>query len=292
MATPAIISASNLDINNVTFGDIRLGKKGGKSVPIKYNGQNLEIRIPKMRYPMGLKAKTTPDGTTAYNLMASLKDCDHYAKEKVTGKVNDVQNLYNFILDLQEKLLTTAATNSAKWFGKSRDKAVLSALMKQSLNPSADLVNGEWVPNGKYPPSLKMKVPVYQTNEGLSIPVSLVCGDQPVKVDDVRVLEVSFPKQVEASIVVAPSVYVSGQGFGITWRISNARTTTPKQVSALDIFRDEIEEDARNESTAPATETLTEEVDEEQHQEEVVVEETPTAPPSAPANRRRKAAAS
>jgi hypothetical protein len=290
MATPAIISASNLDINNVTFGDIRLGKKGGKSVPIKYNGQNLEIRIPKMRYPMGLKAKTTPDGTTAYNLMASLKDCDHYAKEKVTGKVNDVQNLYNFILDLQEKLLTTAATNSAKWFGKSRDKVVLAALMKQSLNPSADLVNGEWVPNGKYPPSLKMKVPVYQTNEGLSIPVSLVCGDQPVKVDDVRVLETSFPKQVEASIVVAPSVYVSGQGFGITWRISNARTTTPKQVSALDIFRDEIEEDARNETSAAPTEEVVQE-EEEQHQEEVVVEETPTAPP-APANRRRKAAAS
>jgi hypothetical protein len=290
MATPAIISASNLDINNVTFGDIRLGKKGGKSVPIKYNGQNLEIRIPKMRYPMGLKAKTTPDGTTAYNLMASLKDCDHFAKEKVTGKVNDVQNLYNFILDLQEKLLTTAATNSAKWFGKSRDKVVLAALMKQSLNPSADLVNGEWVPNGKYPPSLKMKVPVYQTNEGLSIPVSLVCGDQPVKVDDVRVLETSFPKQVEASIVVAPSVYVSGQGFGITWRISNARTTTPKQVSALDIFRDEIEEDARNETSAAPTEEVVQE-EEEQHQEEVVVEETPTAPP-APANRRRKAAAS
>jgi hypothetical protein len=290
MATPAIISASNLDINNVTFGDIRLGKKGGKSVPIKYNGQNLEIRIPKMRYPMGLKAKTTPDGTTAYNLMASLKDCDHFAKEKVSGKVNDVQNLYNFILDLQEKLLTTAATNSAKWFGKSRDKVVLAALMKQSLNPSADLVNGEWVPNGKYPPSLKMKVPVYQTNEGLSIPVSLVCGDQPVKVDDVRVLEISFPKQVEASIVVAPSVYVSGQGFGITWRISNARTTTPKQVSALDIFRDEIEEDARNETSAAPTEEVVQE-EEEQHQEEVVVEETPTAPP-APANRRRKAAAS
>jgi hypothetical protein len=291
MATPAIISASNLDINNVTFGDIRLGKKGGKSVPIKYNGQNLEIRIPKMRYPMGLKTKTTPDGTTAYNLIASLKDCDPYAKEKVSGKPSDIQNLYNFILELQDKLLTTAATNSAKWFGKSRDKAVLAALMKQSLNPSADLVNGEWVPNGKYPPSLKMKVPVYQTNEGLSIPLSLVCGDQSVKVDDVRVLEVSFPKQVEASIVVAPSVYVSGQGFGITWRISNARTTTPKQVSALDIFRDEIEEDAR--TTAPAaTEELLQE-EEEQHQEEVV-EETPTAPPapSAPANRRRKAAAS
>lgn len=291
MATPAIISASNLDINNVTFGDIRLGKKGGKSVPIKYNGQNLEIRIPKMRYPMGLKVKATPDGSTSYTLMASLKDCDHFAKEKVSGKVNDIQNLYNFILDLQEKLLTTAATNSAKWFGKSRDKAVLSALMKQSLNPSADLVNGEWVPNGKYPPSLKMKVPVYQTNEGLSIPVSLVCGDQPVKVDDVRVLETSFPKQVEASIVVAPSVYVSGQGFGITWRISNARTTTPKQVSALDIFRDEIEEDARNEATAAPVELPQEGEEEEQHQEEVVVEETPTAPP-APANRRRRGAAS
>ena len=298
MATPAIISASNLDINNVTFGDIRLNKNGGKTVPIKYNGQTLEIRIPKLRYPMGLKVKANNDGTTKYNLNASLRGCDPYAKEKMQGQVDDLQRLYNFVLDLQEKLVSTAATNSAKWFGKSRDKAVLTALMKQSLNPSADLVNGEWVPNGKYPPSLAMKVPVYPGNDGkgVSIAMSLVNGTEQVELKDVKTLEVSFPKNVEASVVVAPSVYVSGQGFGITWRITNARTTTPKRVTASDVFRDEIEEELRN---GGETATKVEEEyqpEEEEHPEEEVVEETPTAPPaptaSAPANRRRRAAAS
>ena len=47
MATIAIVPSSNLDINKVTFGDIRLNKAGGKSVPIKYNGQPLQIRLDK-----------------------------------------------------------------------------------------------------------------------------------------------------------------------------------------------------------------------------------------------------
>lgn len=300
MATPAIISASNLDINNVTFGDIRLNKNGGKSVPIKYNGQLLEIRVPRLRYPMGVKVKATNDGKTKYSLSASLRNCDPYAKERVQGTVDELQTLYNFVLDLQEKLVNTATTNSAKWFGKSRDKAVLTALMKQSLNPSADLVNGEWVPNGKYPPSLVMKVPVYPKNDGqgVSIAMSLVKGTEQVELTDVKTLEACFPKNVEAAVVVAPSVYVSGQGFGITWRITNARTTTPKRVTASDIFRDEIEEELRgggDSGTKVEEEYQPEE--EEQHYEEVV-EETPTAPPaptpsaSAPANRRRRGAAS
>jgi hypothetical protein len=249
---------------------------------------------------MGLKAKATNDGSTKYTLSASLRNCDPYAKDRVQGATDDLQTLYNFVLDLQDKLVNTAATNSAKWFGKSRDKAVLSALMKQSLNPSADLVNGEWVPNGKYPPSLVMKVPVYPGNDGkgVSIAMSLVNGTEEVELKDVKTLERCFPKQVEASVVVTPSVYVSGQGFGITWRISNARTTVPKRVTASDVFRDEIDEELRNGGGSTKIEEEEYQPEEEEHHEEEVVEETPTAPPtpaptaSAPANRRRRGAAS
>ena len=64
MSTIAIVSSSNLDINKLSFGDIRLNKAGGKSVPLKYNGQPLQIRLEKSVYPMGVNVKETENGTT------------------------------------------------------------------------------------------------------------------------------------------------------------------------------------------------------------------------------------
>lgn len=270
MSTNAIIKASNLTIQNVTIGDLRLGNKGNKTVPIKYSGQSLQIRLPKLTYPMGINIKQTDNGTD-YKLSASFHGCDPYAKEKVRTVETEVQNLYNFILDLQAKLLDTAVANSVKWFGKSRDKAVLADIMKQSLSPSVTKVNGEWVPNGQYPPSLRMKVPVYDGKVSMS--VAQGGSDIEVEVEDLPRL---FPKHVAAAVVVTPSIYISGQGFGITWRITYASVSAPTRMTASKIFSDEIEEEVVSSSSTAAVE------DEEQQQEEEQVEETPTAPAPAP----------
>jgi hypothetical protein len=110
---------------------------------------------------------------------------------------------------------------------------------------------------------------------------------------DTENLSTLFPKRVDASIVVAPSIYVTGTGFGVTWRVIYAKVAPPQRVTAAQVFADEIEEETK----APAA-TADEE---EQEQTEVSVpmmEETPTAPPAVvqpppnkPANRRRGAAA-
>jgi hypothetical protein len=289
MATNAIITSATLDINKVTFGDIRMNKAGGKSVPIKYNGQNLQIRIPKMTYPMGINIKDTENGTT-YQLSATLRGCDPYAKEHAGSEAGETGKLYNFLLDLQEKLVRSAVDNSVKWFGKSRKEDVIRDTMKQFLSPSVEKVNGEWVPSGKYPPSLRMKVPVYDGNVSMDVADST---GKPVEVTPENLAGV-FPKRVEASIVVAPSIYVSGQGFGVTWRISYARVAPPQRMTAAQVFADEIEEEVTGTATAPASASSTAFVDQdsEEHPEEVTIpEDTPTAPPApAPSgskNRRR-----
>lgn len=291
MATTAIISSANLDINKITFGDIRLNKAGGKSVPIKYNGQNLQIRMPKMNYPAGINIKETENGMT-YQLSATLRGCDSYAKERAGPETGDLGKLYNFLLDLQEKLVKCAVDNSVKWFGKSRKEDVIRDTMKQFLSPSVEKVNGEWVPSGKYPPSLRMKVPVYDGN--VSMDVADGTG-KPIEVTTDNIASV-FPKRVEASLAVAPSIYVSGQGFGVTWRITHARVTPPQRMTAAQVFADEIEEET---SSTPqvATTTFTEtEYEEETHEEVSLPMESPTAPPapaaSGPKNRRRAVASS
>lgn len=289
MATNAIISATSLDSSKVSFGDIRLNKAGGKSVPIKYNGQNLQIRIPEETYPMGINIKEGENGT-AYTMSLTLKGCDPYAKERASSEAGVHGQLYNFLLDLQSKLLDTAETNSSKWFGKSRTRSVLEELMKQSISPSVEKINGEWVATGKYPPSLRMKVPVY--NGDVSMDVINAQG-KPIEVTVDNIASV-FPKRFRASLVVSPSVYVSGQGFGMTWRITYARVSPPQRTTAADVFADEIAKAPTFTEEVPQSQSEPQEMQEtQQEQEEVsvpIVEETPTAPPApAPAvkNRRR-----
>lgn len=293
MATIAIVSSSNLDINKVSFGDIRLNKAGGKSVPIKYNGQPLQIRLDKASYPMGVNVKETDNGT-AYTMSLTLKGCDPYAKERAGAEAGSIGNLYNFLQDLQKRILDSAETNSVKWFGKTRSRSVLEDTMKQFISPSVEKVNGEWVPSGKYPPSLKMKVPVYDGRVAMDVTDS---QGRPVEVTTDNITHV-FPKRVEASVVVSPGIYVSGQGFGVTWRVSYAKVSPPQRTTAADIFRDEIEQEVTGVSV-PVQQQTEESHEEEMEQEEISVPvmETPTAPPApapaAPAqkNRRRVAVA-
>lgn len=288
MSTIAIVSSSNLDINKVSFGDIRLNKAGGKSVPIKYNGQPLQIRFDKTVYPMGVRVTENENGTT-YNMSLTLKGCDPYAKDRAGPEAGSVGTLYNFLQDLQKKILDTAETNSTKWFGKSRSRSVLEDTMKQFISPSVEKVNNEWVASGKYPPSLKMKVPVYDGRVAMDVTDSY---GKPVEVTTDNIKSV-FPSRVEASVVVSPGIYVSGQGFGVTWRVSYAKVSPPQRTTAADIFRDEIEQEVSTATAVPMEET-------EVEQEEISVpmmEETPTAPPtpapaaSAQKNRRRAAVA-
>jgi hypothetical protein len=286
MSTIAIISSSNLDANKITFGDIRLNKAGGKTVPIKYNGQPLQIRLEKSYYPMGVNVKETDNGTN-YTLSHTLKGCDPYAKERAGAETGSTGNLYNFLNDLQAKLLDTAEASSVKWFGKTRSRSVLEDTMKQFISPSVEKVNGEWVPSGKYPPSLRMKVPVYDGR--VTMDVADHMGKQLI-VDTDNLTEI-FPKRVEASVVVAPSVYVSGQGFGVTWRVSYARVSPPQRMTAADVFKDEIEQESR----APVVQQQhVQEEDEQVEQEEVTVpfvSEPAPAPAPVPAKNRRRAAA-
>ena len=291
MATIAIISSSNLDINKISFGDIRLNKAGGKSVPIKFNGQPLQIRLEKSTYPMGVNIKDNENGTS-YTMSLTLKGCDPYAKDRAGPEVGSIGNVYNFLQDLQLKVLDSAEVNSVKWFGKTRSRSVLEDTMKQFISPSVEKVNGEWVASGKYPPSLKMKVPVYDGRVAMDVTDST---GRPVEVTTENLQHV-FPKRVDASVVVSPGIYVSGQGFGVTWRVSYAKVSPPQRTTAADIFRDEIEQEVKTATAVPIQQDYSEDVEVDQEEISVpMMEETPSAPAPAPAaaagakNRRRAA---
>jgi len=293
MATSAIIPSENLDINRVMIGEIRPNKAGGKTVPIKYNGAPLQVRIPRIYYPAGvLVREDEKTGQRNYSMMASLKGCDSYAKERSTDGT-DVGSFYNFCLDFQEKLIQHSIANSGKWFGKSKSEAVLRETMKPVLNPSVEKVNGEWVPNGKYPPSLRMKISIWDGQVGMD---AVDANGAAIELTESN-LEQVFAKRIEARLVLTPSIYVTGTGFGVTWRVVHAKVFPASRVGAKAAFADIKEPD---EPVADKEESLDLPVTEEQDAEAAETEEVkrsvtpppaaaPAAAPAAPKKRKAQA---
>jgi hypothetical protein len=285
MATNAIINASNIDISKITFGEIRTNKAGGKSVPIKYNGQNLQLRIPKMAYMAGVNTRVDEtSGNRSYTIPASLTGCDSYAKERNTAGT-EVGNLYNFLFDMQEKIIKTAVEKSVAWFSKARKEEVLRDSFKAILSPSVEKVNGEWVPNGKYPPSFRMKIPVYDGQVSME---AVSASGAPIALTENN-LEQVFPKRVEARIVASPTIYVSALGFGVTWRVTYAQVFPTQRVTAAQVFMDELEEETAIPTPAAAPlMDLDDDADVEETHEEANEETPAPAPAPVPAKNRRR----
>jgi hypothetical protein len=56
-----------------------------------------------------------------------------------------------------------------------------------------------------------------------------------------------FPKGVSANLIVNGAIYIIGQSFGITWRISMAQVFPPNKLSASSVF-DVVEPEAEPEA--------------------------------------------
>jgi hypothetical protein len=236
MATNAIVFSHNANIDSVTFSEVKVNKQGGKGIQIKYENQAFQLRLPRMKFPGGLiQREDATSGNISYSLIGSLKGCDPYAKERSTDDENGP--LYNFLLDFQEKIVRTATDNSGTWFGKKRSEESVRDSFKNILSVSTDKVGGEYVPNGKYPPSLRLKVPVYDGRVSMDV-VDSKTMPYHLTVDSLRSV---FPKYVECNLIVSGSVYVIGQSFGVTWRITFAQVFQPSRLTAASVFSKEEE---------------------------------------------------
>lgn len=293
----AILTVNKLDVSRVSFvvGQAKNGRN--PSINIKYDGQNLQIRLPRMKAPGGvLMRENEKDGSKAYTLIGSLPGCDTYGKDHSAG-TDDVSKFYNFLLDLEEKIIAASVEHSVKWFGKKRSEEAIRDGFKRLMRVSVDKVDGEYVPNGKYPPSFVVKVPVYDNKVSMDI---IDNKGNPIYVTPNTLMSV-FPKGVEANIVVSGSIYtIAGGGFGVTWRMQYAQVFPQQRATAANVFADDIEEDEEEDDTpAVKTETPAPAPTEVTHEDTAVdieipdVDEAPapTPAPAAPARRRRTAVA-
>jgi hypothetical protein len=231
MSTNAAILSHNANIHEVSFAEPKVNKQGGKGVQLKYGGQSFQLRMPRTKFPAGVIQREDPSsGNVSHTLIASLTGCDPYAQNR--SEDPEMGPLYNFMLDLQSKLIEWATENSAKLFGKKRSADSIKDSFKNILNVSTDKTGDEYVPNGKYPPSLRLKIPVYDGR----VDMDAVDGQMRPYHLTPDSLKSVFPKYVEANLVITGSVYVIGQAFGLSWRVKLGQVFQPSRLSAASVF--------------------------------------------------------
>ena len=250
------VNASDLDINSLTFvpGPAKAGRN--PNINLKYKGASLNIRV-KSRAPGGLIIRQNEQGES-FTLIPSLTGCDPLGE--APGPDNELGAFYNFLRQLRDKLVETAVAESPKWFGKQRSMAGVSEGLNPILNLSCDKKDGQYVPNGKYPPSFRVKVPVYDGRVTTEIINNKKVGVYATPEN----IQTVFPKGVEIDMVVSGSVYIlAGGGFGLTWRLQKAQVFPPTRLTAADIFGEvaDAEEDVPEvadaaESDAPTPQML------------------------------------
>jgi len=287
MASDLSVTASTFNPSKVTF--VMGVAKNGRNAPInmKYDGQMFQIVLPQapVRY-----MSMTKNGETSHTLSYTLAGCDNYATERSTSGT-EIGSIYNSLLDLENAIIQAALENSPKWFGKKRSEEGIRESFKRIINVSTDKIDGERVPNGKYPPSWYIKIPVYKNREGVD---EVMIGRKGIVDRNGRPIEATpeslkdaFPKNCQAQIAVTGSVYtMAGGGFGVSWRLRAAKVYGGSEVDAAALFgggsneeslQETVEQEETGESQRPATPV------------EQVVEQAQAAP-SAPARKKRTAA--
>lgn len=288
---PTILSVRNFDVNKLSFEKGKAIENRAPSINLKYDNDIFNIRLPaKMATRLWVNTDKKDPSKITYTLTSNLKDCDPYGKERSDG-TSDYELLYNLLaFDLKEKIISTAEENSKSWFGKQKSRTTLEENFANMCKFSEDKETKEL--NGKFPPSIRVKLPVYfdkKLNKNIVGCKVIDENKNDVYLPVERIQEV-FQNGMEISMVVSPSVYViTGAGFGVTFKLTMAQIFSKPNLNIADVFRDE-EEQVSNETpkqTQPENEEYEEPPNEEFTNVEPVKETTTTA---APARKKRTAA--
>jgi len=275
MAAPAVVSVTRISVNDIQFAEPKRNKQGGVSVAFKYNNQNVQFRFPQMTFPGGclVKENENKDGSTtlSYTMSASLTGCDPYAQEQATG-TDDVSRAYNFLRDFQERVIQTATENSAKWFGKKRGEESIRDSFNKFLSVSVDKTDDGYVPNGKYPPSFRYKLPVYDGKVCMEI---IDEHDDDVNVNNPSDLPAVFGKGCSAKMVAQGSIYVIGQSFGVTWKPTYVQVSKRSKKSAREMF---VEDEDDSEMPAAVEGGAAKALQEEEEETDQAVDDVPPTP--------------
>uniref|UniRef100_A0A6C0KC92 Uncharacterized protein n=1 Tax=viral metagenome TaxID=1070528 RepID=A0A6C0KC92_9ZZZZ len=208
----APIKSTNFNTNNITTKDVATRSSGMKAVPVRYEGNVLQVQTPKMSqiFDLGEPPQSTGDGIPNYNLNLSFR-----------GKEDDpkLEAFCSMMAALDEFNLKYATEHSKELFGKVTKREIIEEFHKPIVKYSTKLTKE----GGQYPPTMKVKLrfrdnrPDFEVYDKDKKEVAVVTEGGEVS------LEMFQQGTKMINLLEYGGIWIVGKSFGATWKVVQSR---------------------------------------------------------------------
>lgn len=229
------ILAKNIDVSKFKYSDVKTLSNGSKTIYINYGGDKLTIQTPFMSLPYGVgdwnnadAEKKKDDAGKKYDLHLSFRDFEDNPKLKV---------LLEKMKEIETKLKEDAFNNRLTWFNDDFDdsKSLVDRLFTPILKYDKDKKTGKIV--GKYPPTLKVKLPYDNKVDDFAFECADMNGDDL----DFKGIMTKLKGAKARLIIQLSGIWMAGGKYGVTWKVVKGTFDMPSK-SKYDYIEDSDEE--------------------------------------------------
>jgi hypothetical protein len=244
----AAILPKNIDVNNFKYSEVKILTSGGKSVYINYGSGKLRIQTPVMYLPYGVNeggyedknAKIDPKKAEKkdkkYDLTLSFKGSDTNPK---------IDTFLTKLKEIENKIIDDAFENRQPWFKDdfSDQKIIVNKMFSPIIKVDKDKNTGKVV--GKYPPTIRFKLPYDNENERFSFN-SYDMNGEAIDLTDILTKLKGGRAQL---IVELNSIWFAAGKYGCTWKliIGKFQRSISNDVSFIEDSDTEKVEEAKEE---------------------------------------------
>lgn len=242
------ILPKNINTANLKYTEVKILPSGAKAVYINYGSEKLCIQTPVMYLPYGVSeggfedknAKVDPKKVEKkdkkYDLNMSFKG--HEENPKISSFLTKLK-------EIEAKIIDDAFENRLAWFKDDYDgqKMYVTKMFSPIVKVDKDKSTGKVI--GKYPPTIRFKLPYDNENERFSFESYNMNGE----VIDLSDILLKLKGGKAQLIVELNSIWFAGGRFGCTWKLLTGKfqRTINNNVTFIDDSDTEKLEDEKDE---------------------------------------------
>jgi hypothetical protein len=212
------ILPKNVDVSKLKYAEVKTLASGSKSIYVNYGTQKLRIQTPVMYMPYGIgegfedKSKKQVDvkKDKKYDITLSFKGYDENSK---------IQVFLDKMRELESEIIDKAFENREPWFKDDFDgnKAFVARLFSPIIKVDKDPKTGKIV--GKYPPTIRVKVPYDEANDKFNFD-SLDMENNEIDFHNI----ITKLKAGKAQLIIElTGIWIAGGKYGCTWKIVSGK---------------------------------------------------------------------
>jgi hypothetical protein len=232
MATDSVIKGKSINTDKVTFSAPNTLDNGAKLVYVNYNGGKFTVQTPWMDMPWQMSS-FTEDKYPKHSITLSFRGMDDRP---------ELQAFHDRLAALEDKIIDGGVTNSAPWFKKKTlSREVVDNMFGRMLRVSTD---PDGTPNGKYPPSMKLKVPM--RNGQWECKVYDKTGNQ-YRVNDKEsgdeMQDLLVKNTKVKGLLQCVGLWIADRGYMCQWKLTRAELDVPETNATQSFLPDSDDED-------------------------------------------------